>query len=303
MSIDYKWFEDFLSLARNNNFSRASEERHVTQSAFSRRIQALELWVGIPLVDRSTYPTQLTPAGQIFIKKAQEVVLLVSDIKSEFDELKIRDQNMIQFTSLHSTALSFFPKWLTEIESELGPIYSKLGADSMHNCVQNMTEGGYDFLISLTHSSVSVVLDPYVYPSLVIGSDRLIPVSVADNKGQPKHTLPGTRQQPTSHLSYPANSYFGRLVDTLIKRKCASCYLEESYENSFADAIRYMALEGRGLAWLPESMVKDDLANGRFVKVEGDHWVIDLDTRIYRHIVTRRPQVEQLWAFLLKKYQ
>ena len=38
--------------------------RHVTQPAFSRRIQALEAWAGTDLVDRSSYPTRLTPAGE-----------------------------------------------------------------------------------------------------------------------------------------------------------------------------------------------------------------------------------------------
>ncbi|MCK7497041.1 MAG: LysR family transcriptional regulator [Comamonadaceae bacterium] len=43
---------------------RSAQLRHVTQPAFSRRIQALEAWAGIDLVDRSSYPTRLTPAGE-----------------------------------------------------------------------------------------------------------------------------------------------------------------------------------------------------------------------------------------------
>ena len=57
--MNFKLVEDFLSLATSQNFSRSAEERNVTQPAFSRRIQQLEVWVGVPLVDRSTYPTKL----------------------------------------------------------------------------------------------------------------------------------------------------------------------------------------------------------------------------------------------------
>lgn len=60
--MSFKLIEDFLSLAKSKNFSRAAEERNVTQPAFSRRIQQLETWIGVPLVDRSTYPTKLTQA-------------------------------------------------------------------------------------------------------------------------------------------------------------------------------------------------------------------------------------------------
>ena len=41
--MDHKWLEDFIALARERSFSRAAEQRHVTQPQFSRRIRALEL--------------------------------------------------------------------------------------------------------------------------------------------------------------------------------------------------------------------------------------------------------------------
>jgi DNA-binding transcriptional LysR family regulator len=55
--MELKWLEDFASLARTGSFSRSAEERHVTQPAFSRRIQALETWLGVALIDRSTAPS------------------------------------------------------------------------------------------------------------------------------------------------------------------------------------------------------------------------------------------------------
>ena len=61
--MDTKWLEDFVSLAETRSFSRSAQSRHVTQPAFSRRIQALEAWAGADLVDRSIYPTRLTAAG------------------------------------------------------------------------------------------------------------------------------------------------------------------------------------------------------------------------------------------------
>ena len=39
--VDTKWLEDFASLAETRSFSRSAHLRHITQPAFSRRIQAL----------------------------------------------------------------------------------------------------------------------------------------------------------------------------------------------------------------------------------------------------------------------
>jgi len=72
--MDTKWLEDFVSLAETRSFSRSAQLRHVTQSAFSRRIQSLEAWAGVELVDRSAYPTRLTAAGATFYLQAQEIL-------------------------------------------------------------------------------------------------------------------------------------------------------------------------------------------------------------------------------------
>lgn len=53
-TMETKWLEDFVSLAETRSFSRSAQLRHVTQPAFSRRIQALEAWAGADLVDRSS---------------------------------------------------------------------------------------------------------------------------------------------------------------------------------------------------------------------------------------------------------
>ena len=48
-TMNLSWLEDFLALAASGNFSRAAQERHMTQPAFSRRIRALEEWLGATL--------------------------------------------------------------------------------------------------------------------------------------------------------------------------------------------------------------------------------------------------------------
>src|SRR5215831_5054134 len=72
--MDLKLFEDFLALAETRSFSRAAERRHSAQSAFSRRIQSLERWLGAVLVDRRSSPAQLTPAGEAFQEIAEDTL-------------------------------------------------------------------------------------------------------------------------------------------------------------------------------------------------------------------------------------
>jgi len=64
--MDLDWLEDFAALAEHGNFSRAAEMRHVSQPAFSRRIKALEDWIGVPLFSRGAQGVTLTAAGEQF---------------------------------------------------------------------------------------------------------------------------------------------------------------------------------------------------------------------------------------------
>jgi len=90
--MELKWLEDFVSLARTGSFSRSAEERHVTQSAFSRRIQALETWLVVSLIDRSAYPTTLTAAGRAFRETAEEAVRSATATMSHSSNLDVAAQ-------------------------------------------------------------------------------------------------------------------------------------------------------------------------------------------------------------------
>ena len=63
--MELKWLEDFISLANTHNFSRSAEQRNVTQPAFSRRIRALENWLGTSLFGPRHLSDDVTEAGRL----------------------------------------------------------------------------------------------------------------------------------------------------------------------------------------------------------------------------------------------
>jgi hypothetical protein len=64
--VDLRTLEDFLRVVELGSFSLAAERNSSTQSAFSRRIQGLETWIGATLINRKSNPLRLTPAGEAF---------------------------------------------------------------------------------------------------------------------------------------------------------------------------------------------------------------------------------------------
>ena len=66
----------FQAVVRNNSFSEAAEECHISQSAISQQIRALENELGFQLLERKNRKFVLTPAGEHFYKKS---LILIAD--------------------------------------------------------------------------------------------------------------------------------------------------------------------------------------------------------------------------------
>ncbi|MFZ9408422.1 MAG: LysR family transcriptional regulator [Burkholderiaceae bacterium] len=290
--------DDFLSLARTKSFSRSAEERNITQSALSRRIQALERWVGAPLVDRSTYPSRLTGEGEAFREAAEIAVRHLMRARDDARTARRRAENTILFTAPHSVALSFFPGWLKRMEDMVGPIEAQMVADNMHNCVQNLIEGVCDFLICFSHPGFPLIIDRERFPSRHLADDRLLPVSVGADEGGPRFVLPGTTKHPLPYLGYAEGSFFGRAVNELLARPDRRCHLSRRYQDSLAGALTAMAKAGHGLAWVPEGLAAEDLASGRLQRAGGSEWDVPFGISIYRSAERGRPRVEAVWTRL-----
>ncbi len=298
--MEIKWLEDFVSLANTRSFSKSAVERHVTQSAFSRRIQQLEQWLGVPLVDRSTYPTTLTSEGRRFRETAEEVLRLLYVERSQLRSGRAQGQSAITISTLHTLSINFFPGWLKAVEDGFGPINARLITDNFHDSIRAFVEGDCDFLLTYEHPRIPVLLDPERFPSMELGGDRLIPVSAPLADGRPRHQLPGTRDRPVPFLAYAPETFLGKLVGLVVAEQGDGLSLAHIYENPMAEALKVMAITGRGVAWLPESSVVAELAAGTLVAL-APAATIDMRIRIYRSMEKVRPTVERLWKFLKDK--
>ncbi len=71
--ISFYQIQLFLTIAEQQNFSRAAEMMNITQPALSKRIAALEYAVGVRLIDRDKRPIALTPEGEFLRQKWTKV--------------------------------------------------------------------------------------------------------------------------------------------------------------------------------------------------------------------------------------
>ncbi|MFM2343430.1 MAG: hypothetical protein RLZZ210_38 [Pseudomonadota bacterium] len=301
--MDIRWLEDFITLSEVGSFSKASALRHSSQPAFSRRIQSLESWVGSDLIDRTSYPTKLTTAGVLFYEQALSILTKANEARHM---LRHAQTTFIEFAVPHNLSLNFFPKWLYRMQANIGNIPSRLRAVNVHDGVMMLLEGGCDLLMIYHHPYQPIELNKNQYHHICLGQEKFAPYSRADWQGKPLHSI-AHKQNNVPFLAYSPNAYLGRMSHYLLEKQ--DVCLDKCYETDMAEALKFMTIEGHGMAFLPETAIHNEIENGILVRADDVANGIDLSTtleiRLYKHLsnshnITHKNQemLNSIWEYL-----
>ncbi|MDE1950307.1 MAG: LysR family transcriptional regulator, partial [Burkholderiales bacterium] len=95
--FDLKHLRHFVLLAEELNFTRAAERANLSQTAFSRSVQALEAGLGVRVFDRGTRSVHLTSAGQTLVARARQMLAQAADLAREVEGLAQATGGMLAF--------------------------------------------------------------------------------------------------------------------------------------------------------------------------------------------------------------
>lgn len=301
--LDLDWLEDFLTLAETGNFSRAAEVRAIAQPALSRHIRSLEEWVGVDLVDRTAHPVELTAAGKKFQPLIQGALSALEAARIKARAAQALASASLRFASTHSLSILFFPKWLGALETRLrlGPIQTM--TDNSQACEDLMVQRRVQFLLCYGHSDVLGKLDEGQYPMATLDNDMLLPVTALDASGDTLFKLDGAGVLPI--LEYSEASGLGRVMRAKLKQlfdegsKSASLpNVSVIFTAHNAFLLKSMTLAGRGIAWLPQSLIKDELTSGALKLAGSSKWHLPIEIRLYRQSSEMTPAAENLWRIV-----
>jgi DNA-binding transcriptional LysR family regulator len=274
--MDINWLRDFVCLGRTLNFTRAAEERNVTQSAFSRRIRSLENWIGVPLVDRARYPLELSEAGLQFLPVAKQTVADLTDTRQAIRERARGHTTFQRIAALHAISVNFLQPRMAEFERQYPAMRTRVMSDSLTACCQLLSEGGCELLLYYRHQDVAPILDEIRFKRRDICEERLIPVAQHAAAARHGWALPG-REVP--YLSYDPNTFLGTVVDQTIGNRRPA--LSIRYMDALAEALKRRTLEGAGLAWLPEFSIARELEDGTLVRMGGRDWTATMTISLF----------------------
>ena len=291
------WLEDILAVAQTGSFSEAAEQRHLTQSAFSRRIRNIEDYVGAELFDRTRKPVQLRPTTR---DQHSQITRLASDLRQLVSELRRGDQkasNRMVIASQHALTTSLTPRILDGIQVQNADIFMKLRSANLDECFALLLSRKADIAIVYRLPDQQHPISADYIETAIVGADRLIPVyaasKAADLNGRfSRGELP--------YIAYPSEVFFGQVMDRLVlptvRRQSDPV---PKAETALTLAAVELAAVGVAVAWVPMSLAATRLAAGTLIDLSASLPSVVLDVTAVRLLSTCGPVAAAVWDHLL----
>lgn len=245
----------FLTLCNRGSFTRAAEELHITQPAVTQHIKYLEARYGVPLFNRSEKHLTLTEAGNLLYRVA---TTMYADAQRTAEQMQTHTGKLFHLRFAATPTLGEFvlPPMLNRYLASHTDIKLSVYIENTESILRRLEIGEIDFAIVEGYFSRAKV------DFRAFGRDRFIPVC---GEGYP---LPETVSSLFSLLDEPlllqqrgadAREVLARVLQE--KNLSLSDFTSVS-EYSSINVIKYMALHNRGITFLYESAIRQDLEAG-----------------------------------------
>lgn len=160
----------FQSVIRNNSFSEAAEECHISQSAISQQVQALERELGFDLLERKNRKFSLTPAGEHFYKKSLVLIADYERMCQDAKRLAIADQATLAIGYLRCYSGQEFHLALGEFSAKYPDVAVKIEYGNHEELYGLLQTGGVDIVLNDQRRAFS---DQYINLILTVGSEYI----------------------------------------------------------------------------------------------------------------------------------
>lgn len=114
MKIDFDGIQAFVVIAELGGFNKAAEHLHVTQTALTRRVQKLESYLGLKLLDRTTRYVELTAVGRDFLPQARAIVGEMTAAVGRLKDMSKHARGNFTLACVPTMAAEILPKLMRE---------------------------------------------------------------------------------------------------------------------------------------------------------------------------------------------
>lgn len=274
--MELNWVDDMLALLDDRNFSMAATRRFVSQPAFSRRIQSLEAWLGVELVDRTTKPVSFRLPVDHLRQEFQGLRDRIFDLRSELRAAS-QAHKIVRVAAQQSLTVVAFPAMSRKVKDIVSSASFRIRSANREECVAMFLRHEVDILLCYETEQLAAKIPASFANKVDLGTEKLIPAGIYDRFAG-NQSLP----IPVPLLLYPATSFLGAVVkDSCLQRPLFEYDLEMICESAFAAGLKEMVLKNLGVAWLPRRLIQAELDSNKLVDLSDTLGSVALQESMY----------------------
>lgn len=286
----------FVATCEERNIARAAAREALVPSAVSKRIAAVEAAIGSPLLVRGRRGIEPTPAGEVLLRQAREVLSALARTEAELTEFAAGLQGSVRVLASVSALAEQLPDDIAAFLAQHEKVRVTLDERVSSEIVRSVHEGAADLGVLWDASETEGLLAvPYRRDRLCVAL-------------HPAHPLAKRRRLHFEQtLAHPAIGVApGGMMDLLLRREAARLGTTLAYRiqiASFDSACRIVAA-GLGLAILPrEATAAFALAAGLAMVPLADAWAERRFVVVARGEDTLAASARQLMEHLRRQAQ
>lgn len=242
--MDTRQLRTLLAIVQHGSFAKAAEAVHITPSAVSQQVQALEQDLGTTLFERRSRPPALTPQGSQVVEMAQTILRTVAETRTALSGNQV--SGTLLLGSVRTSALSVLPRAIMKMRGQYPQLKINLRVGNSSSLIAEVAAGRLDGAVVAENMSIPQLIrwSPFLREPLWVVAPRDLafddPVAIL-------RTLPFVRFQSPVPLA--------GLIDTELARlQIATQDIAEM--DSIASIINCVA-EGMGISIVPDIALRE----------------------------------------------
>lgn len=249
----------FCRVVETGGFSRAGELVGLSQPAVTRQVAALEAELGAQLLDRTSRQFRLTPAGEVVYERARRLAKGVTELREAVNDLVHPERGRVMIGAVTTVGVGILPPILAEFGRQYPAVRISIKAGRTAEILERVLEGEIDLAIMTTPALHSRLI------SIPLMQDPVVLVCSPERRKALPDPLPLAMLSELEMISFQAPSRFRTLVDAVLEQQ--GVYPNVTMEFDSHEAVKLMVESGFGVAMVPRSAVREDLASGRLEEV------------------------------------
>ena len=295
-----EWLEDLIAIAECESLTLAAEQRNLSQSAFSRRLQVIENWLGMEVVDRTQRPTKIAAAVNHQLNDIRSLAVELRRMRSEMQSW-VSNQPPLVIACQHTLGVALFPRFIAHLRQQSPNVPIKLRSGNRDQIYSLLMLRQADVLVSYETDTLQLATDDALIEKITLAHDQFIPICGGQynvNRIPANETI-AIGNNNLDLIAYPPEVFFGAMMENqILPALRKNNNISIAVETALVPAVFELVRAGIGVAWLPALFAQVYLNSGEVQDLSARYGASDMRIVAARLKSARSTLIDSVWIQL-----